>query len=140
MAIIEAFNLDKTFELALKKPGMGALISNLFYPEKRLVPAVSKLSLRVEKGETLAFIGPNGAGKSTTIKMLTGILHPSSGTARVAGCVPWEERSRLAYQIGCVFGQRSQLWYHLPVGDTFDVLAAIFDIEEKEKEKRPHIH
>jgi ABC-2 type transport system ATP-binding protein len=77
----------------------------------------------------VAFVGPNGAGKSTTIKMLSGILHPTMGLARVAGFVPWIERRRLAYRIGTVFGQRSQLWYHLPAADTFELLARMYDQE-----------
>ena len=115
---------------------MSGLVSNLLSPQYKTVAAVSELSLQVEQGETLAFIGPNGAGKSTTIKMLTGILHPTSGTAKVAGCVPWEERERLAFHIGCVFGQRSQLWYHLPVGDSFEVLGSIFGINPRERASR----
>jgi ABC-2 type transport system ATP-binding protein len=77
----------------------------------------------------VAFVGPNGAGKSTTIKMLSGILHPTRGRASVAGFVPWTERRRLAYRIGTVFGQRSQLWYHLPAADTFELLARVYDQE-----------
>src|SRR5690606_38839005 len=75
--------------------------------------AVDRVGFRIAPGERVAFIGPNGAGKSTTLKMLTGILYPTSGSARVAGLVPWQERRRLAHEIGIVFGQRSQLWYHL---------------------------
>ncbi|MGI9506603.1 MAG: ATP-binding cassette domain-containing protein, partial [Geminicoccaceae bacterium] len=94
------------------------------------VPAVKGISFTIEQGERVAFIGPNGAGKSTTLKMLTGILLPSAGKAEVAGLVPWAERRRLAYRIGIVFGQRSQLWYHLPVRDSFELLGRLYDIEQ----------
>ena len=93
--------------------------------------AVDEISMNVDIGERVAFIGPNGAGKSTTLKMLTGILYPTSGEASVAGFTPWQERQQLAYHIGLVFGQRSQLWYHLPVQDSFDLLSKIYDIGHK---------
>src|SRR5262245_40536850 len=86
------------------------------------VVAVDGVDLNIGQGESVAFIGPNGAGKSTTIKMLTGILHPTSGSASVLGFTPWRERRKLAYHIDAVFGQRSQLWYHLPPKDTFELL------------------
>jgi ABC-2 type transport system ATP-binding protein len=93
------------------------------------IVAVDDISLAVPAGQAVAFIGPNGAGKSTTIKILTGILHPTSGDARVTGLTPWRDRRKLAYRIGAVFGQRSQLWYHLPPRDTFELLARIYDLE-----------
>jgi ABC-2 type transport system ATP-binding protein len=92
------------------------------------IVAVDGISLTIPAGQSVAFIGPNGAGKSTTIKMLTGILYPTSGQARVLGFTPWRERRRLAYHIGVVFGQRSQLWYHLPPRDTFELLARIYNL------------
>jgi ABC-2 type transport system ATP-binding protein len=94
--------------------------------------AVDQISFEVAEGESVAFIGPNGAGKSTTIKMLTGILHPTSGSAIVGGMVPWENRKRLAYRIGTVFGQRSQLWYQLPARDSFELLRLIYEIPKPE--------
>jgi ABC-2 type transport system ATP-binding protein len=90
----------------------------------------------MEAGELLGFIGPNGAGKSTTIKMLTGILHPSGGDAKVLGFVPWRERQKLAYHIGTVFGQRPQLWYHLPAIDTFRLFGKIFEMDDGETKRR----
>jgi ABC-2 type transport system ATP-binding protein len=96
------------------------------------VVAVDGISLNVPAGQSVAFIGPNGAGKSTTIKMLTGILHPTCGEASVLGFVPWRERRKLAYHIGAVFGQRSQLWYHLPPGDTFELLARIYSLKRED--------
>lgn len=91
-------------------------------------PAVKDMSFDIASGERVAFIGPNGAGKSTTLKMLSGILYPSSGQATVAGFVPWQDRQKLAYHIGLVFGQRSQLWYHLPVRHSFELLGKIYGL------------
>ena len=90
----------------------------------------------MEAGELLGFIGPNGAGKSTTIKILTGILHPTAGDARVLGFIPWKDRQKLAYHIGTVFGQRPQLWYHLPAVDTFLLFGKIFEMDDHETKKR----
>jgi ABC-2 type transport system ATP-binding protein len=100
------------------------------------VIAVDRISLNVPEGQAIAFIGPNGAGKSTTIKMLTGILHPTAGTATVLGQVPWRDRAPLSRQIGVVFGQRSQLWYHLPPRDTMELLARIYDLDPQDYRKR----
>ena len=94
------------------------------------------ITLNIPAGESVAFIGPNGAGKSTTIKMLTGILTPTGGLAKVLGFTPWKERTQLAYHIGAVFGQRSQLWYHLPPRDTFELLARIYNLERQIYQKR----
>jgi ABC-2 type transport system ATP-binding protein len=96
------------------------------------VVAVDGISLDIPAAQSVAFIGPNGAGKSTTIKMLTGILHPTSGEASVLGFTPWRDRRKLAYHVGAVFGQRSQLWYHLPPGDTFELLARIYSLRRSD--------
>lgn len=128
MPIIDVRDLNKTFQVKKKAAGALAVLKSLLAPRVEAVEAVRGISLRVEAGEALAFIGPNGAGKSTTIKMLTGILHPTAGEATVLGLVPWRERQKLAYRIGSVFGQRSQLWYHLPPADTFDLLARIYEL------------
>lgn len=106
---------------------------------KTEVLAVDSISFAVEQGAAVALIGPNGAGKSTTIKMLTGILHPNSGTATVLGFTPWRERTRLASHIGAVFGQRSQLWYHLPPDDTFELLSRIYNLDRKQYKKQRDI-
>jgi ABC-2 type transport system ATP-binding protein len=98
--------------------------------------AVDEISFRVQPGERVAFVGPNGAGKSTTIKILSGILHPTLGDVRVGGLVPWEERQKLGYRIGTVFGQRTQLWYHLPASDTFDLLARVYDVDPQVHSRR----
>jgi ABC-2 type transport system ATP-binding protein len=94
----------------------------------KVITAVGDLSFAIEAGDKVAFIGPNGAGKSTTLKMLCGLLRPSEGTAHVCGYVPWEETRKLARHIGLVFGQRSHLWPALPVHDSFDLLAKIYDL------------
>ena len=127
MNAVEIDNLRKTFEL--KRGG-------LFSRTTCEVVAVSGISLSVAQGESVAFIGPNGAGKSTTIKMLTGILRPTSGNARVLGFTPWNDRSKLTYRIGAVFGQRSQLWYHLPASDTFELLARIYNLSDRDFKTR----
>ena len=129
MPIIEVQGLTKTFTTREKPAGLQGSLRALFRPVTREIQAVRGISFAVEAGERVAFIGPNGAGKSTTIKMLVGILHPTSGQAQVLGKVPWKERQRLAYQIGSVFGQKSQLWYHLPPADSFDLLARIYDVD-----------
>lgn len=128
---IELANLSKSFVV---KSGKG------LKRESKEVVAVDAISLEIEEGQAVAFVGPNGAGKSTTIKMLTGILTPSSGEARVLGFVPWKERTRLARHIGAVFGQRSQLWYHLPPGDTFELLSRIYSLDrDKYRQRRDHL-
>src|SRR6185312_832337 len=122
---ISVRGLRKTFAVKRKGAGLGGSLRALLHPEWQRIEAVRALSFEMAKGELLGFIGPNGAGKSTTIKMLTGILHPSGGEAEVLGFVPWRQRRALAYQIGTVFGQRPQLWYHLPAVDTFQLFGKI---------------
>ena len=136
MSSIEVTNLQKTFQTKRKAAGMRGSLRALFKPEYNTVEAVRGLSFQMEAGELLGFIGPNGAGKSTTIKILTGILHPTSGDAKVLGFVPWKERQKLAYHIGTVFGQRPQLWYHLPAIDTFMLFGKIYELDDCETKKR----
>jgi ABC-2 type transport system ATP-binding protein len=136
MASIKVQNLRKTFQSKRKAAGLGGSVRSLFKPEYSSVEAVNNLSFQMEAGELLGFIGPNGAGKSTTIKMLTGILHPSGGEASVLGFTPWRDRQKLAFQIGTVFGQRPQLWYHLPAIDTFTLFGKIYELDDRETKKR----
>ena len=136
MAAITVRNLHKTFQTKRKAAGFGGSLRALWRPDWQAVEAVRDISFQMEQGELLGFIGPNGAGKSTTIKILTGILHPTSGEASVLGFVPWQERQKLAYQIGTVFGQRPQLWYHLPAVDTFYLFGKIYEMEDGELRKR----
>src|SRR5438045_6952134 len=129
-ASVEIENLRKTFTLTTGRA---------FRRTRREVVAVDQISLSVQAGQSVAFIGPNGAGKSTTIKMLTGILHPTSGSAHVLGLTPWQQRRELVHQIGAVFGQRSQLWYHLPPRDTFELLARIYNLDRTAYLKRRNL-
>src|SRR5215211_6649511 len=136
MPAIEVTNLQKIFQTKRKTAGLNGSVRALFRPEYSSVEAVRRLTFQMEAGELLGFIGPNGAGKSTTIKMLTGILHPTSGDAKVLGYVPWKERQKLAYHIGTVFGQRPQLWYHLPAIDTFTLFGKIFELDDRDTQMR----
>jgi len=131
MPAILVSHLQKTFQSKRKAAGLGGSLRSLFRPQYTRVEAVRDLSFEMDSGELLGFIGPNGAGKSTTIKILTGILHPSAGDASVLGFRPWKERQALAYKIGTVFGQRPQLWYHLPAIDTFHLFGKIYEMEDK---------
>ena len=136
MSAIVVNHLKKTFQSKRKAAGLGGSFKALLRPQYNTVEAVRDLSFEMEQGELLGFIGPNGAGKSTTIKILTGILHPSGGEASVLGYTPWKQRQELAYQIGTVFGQRPQLWYHLPAIDTFHLFGKIYEMEDAETKRR----
>lgn len=126
---IRAMNLCKDFPLP--KPVQGALakVRSYFRPEFSLVKAVENVSFEVQRGERVAFIGPNSAGKSTTIKMLTGILQPTSGKVEILGMDPLTQRKKVATKVGAIFGQRSQLWQHLPAQASFRLLASQYEIE-----------
>jgi ABC-2 type transport system ATP-binding protein len=136
MSAIEVDQLQKTFQSKRKAAGLRGSLRALLKPEYSSVEAVRGLSFQMDAGELLGFIGPNGAGKSTTIKILTGILHPTGGEAKVLGFVPWKDRQKLAYHIGTVFGQRPQLWYHLPAVDTFLLFGKIYELDDRETKKR----
>lgn len=136
MASIRVEQLGKSFRLKKKEEGFMASVKALLKPEYVDKSAVEGITFSVDQGETLAFLGPNGAGKSTTIKMLTGILHPTTGQAEVLGCCPWKERTKLSYRIGSVFGQKSQLWYHLPPIDTFELMSRIYELRRSEYIRR----
>ena len=135
-AAIEVVELRKCFSSRRRAPGLQAAFRELFRPARLEHVAVDGISFQIAQGERVAFVGPNGAGKSTSIKMLSGILHPSSGSARVLGYTPWQQRRQLAYRIGTVFGQRSQLWYHLPAADTFALLASIYERDASAHRRR----
>lgn len=136
MAIIEVKKLSKTFKVKLKEKGLKGSLKSMIKPKYKTIKAVKDISFEVEKGEIIAFIGPNGAGKSTTIKMLSGILYPNSGSIKVLDIDPKEDRKKLAYQIGTVFGQKEQLWTHLTPYDNFKFFGAIYDIPESRVEKK----
>ena len=135
MKVIEVNNLRKEFVTKKRKIKPNGK-KYLFRKDKQIKNAVDGISFSVEEGEALAFIGPNGAGKSTTIKMLTGILYPTSGDIKVLGMSPNKERKKLSYQIGSVFGQKEQLWVHLSAYENFKFFGSIYDIKKAELEKR----
>lgn len=128
MNTIEIAHLHKNYHTRVKDAGLKASFRALVKPQYKDIAAVEDVSFTIEAGEIIAFIGPNGAGKSTTIKMMTGILHPSSGHVRVLGLDPARDRQKLSRRIGTVFGQKSQLWFHLPPSDSFDLLGSIYDV------------
>ncbi len=132
ISAVKVENLTKTFLILQKQHGVFASLKSLFAPQYQQKIAVDCLSFQVSKGDCVAFIGPNGAGKSTTIKIVTGILYPTSGTVSVLGLDPVKDRMELAFQIGTVFGQKSQLWYHLPPLDTFELLSHIYELKRSD--------
>ena len=119
MFAIEVKNLVKTFKVSESRQGLANAFKNLIKPNYKKVNAVNDIFFNIEKGKIMGFIGPNGAGKSTTIKMLVGILAPTSGEVLVNGLNPFIQRKENAKHIGCVFGQRTQLWWDIPVIETF---------------------
>ena len=133
--LISVEGLTKSFVLFERGEGLRGAFRTFFSRKTRLVHAVQDLSFAIEPGEIVGLIGSNGAGKSTTVKMLTGILHPTSGVARVDGRVPHRERKALARRIGVVFGQRSQLWWDLPLIESFRLLRWIYGVP-RERHRR----
>ena len=136
MAVITVKNLTKNFKVKQKEKGLKGSLKAFFKPKYNIIKAVNNISFSVEKGEMIAFIGPNGAGKSTSIKMMTGILFPDSGECDILGFNPTKDRKKLAYNIGCVFGQKEQLWTHLTPYDNFKFFGAIYDIPNSIVEKK----
>ncbi|MDC7220702.1 MAG: ATP-binding cassette domain-containing protein [Spirochaetales bacterium] len=128
MSFIEVTDLSKTFVTEVRHKGRFGAVKSLFSPQYKEVEAVKNVNLTIESGESVAYLGPNGAGKSTTIKMLSGILVPTSGEVQVGEFVPYKQRKKNAYQIGAVFGQRSQLLFDLPLIDSFEYLRYMYTI------------
>lgn len=126
--MIEVVNLGKSFKIYKKYEGFTGAIKSFFSSEYSMKHAVSDMNFHIEKGESVGYIGVNGAGKSTTIKMMTGILVPTDGYCKVDGIVPYENRRQNAKNIGVVFGQRTQLWWDLPVSESLNILRDIYDI------------
>ncbi len=126
--MITVSHLSKHFKVTLPGESLAGKVKRLFAPRVRTIRAVDDVSFTVGEGEIVGYLGPNGAGKSTTIKLLTGVLYPTAGEVRVNGMAPHKNRARNAYQIGIVYGQRSQLWWDLPLIDSFEILAAMYHI------------
>ena len=132
MAIIQVKDLYKEYRQRKGKEGLTGAVKDLFHREYRTVKAVDGISFSIEKGEIIGYIGPNGAGKSTTIKMLIGILVPTNGKIDVNGIEPYKHREVNAKRIGVVFGQRTQLWWDIPVSETLSLMRYIYDVPEKQ--------
>jgi ABC-2 type transport system ATP-binding protein len=130
MSHIVVENLSKTFHVAIRASGLMGSIKGLFRREVREVRALDGVSFSISRGELVGYIGPNGAGKSTTVKILSGILVPDSGHVSVMGRIPWKERIKHVRRIGVVFGQRTQLWWDLPVIESFDLIREIYAVPE----------
>lgn len=132
MPIIEAQGLSKTYRVFQKKPGLAGAISSLFRRQYKEVHAVQDVHFTIEPGEMVAFLGPNGAGKTTTLKMLSGLIYPTSGSARVLDYVPWERPDSFRRQFSLVMGQKNQLWWDLPAGDSFQLHREIYSIPQQQ--------
>jgi ABC-2 type transport system ATP-binding protein len=128
MSLIEAHNLVKVYRVSKKKPGIAGAVHGLFHPDYSDVRAVDGISFDIPAGQIVGYLGPNGAGKSTTIKMLTGILHPTSGEVRIDGRSPQRERQAVVATLGVVFGQRTQLYWDLRLGESFELLRRIYRV------------
>lgn len=129
MPYIIVENLVKTFQIAQRQPGVWGALRGVMHRNYRQISALDGISFTIEPGELIGYIGPNGAGKSTTVKVLSGILVPDSGRCEILGRVPWKERIAHVAQIGVVFGQRTQLWWDLPVIESFDLLRDIYRVD-----------
>jgi ABC-2 type transport system ATP-binding protein len=128
MPIIEAKGLTKTYRVVQKNPGLAGAMRSLFRRQYKEVRAVADVSFQIEPGEMVAFLGPNGAGKTTTLKMLSGLIYPTSGTASVLGFTPWERPDAFRRRFALVMGQKNQLWWDLPAGDSFQLHREIYSL------------
>ena len=130
--IIQFNNICKNFKIPTRKKGVWGAIRALFKPEYKTIKALDNVSFEIEQGDIVGYIGPNGAGKSTTIKIMSGILTPSSGECSILGYIPWKDRKKYVKNIGVVFGQRSQLWWDVPVSDSLELLKDIYKVPDDE--------
>ena len=128
MSIIKFNNICKQFKISLQGKGVWGAIKGLFVRKTKIVNALTDVSFEINEGDIVGYIGPNGAGKSTTIKIMSGILNPTSGECEIDGFCPWKDRKKYVKNIGVVFGQRSQLWWDVPVIESFDLLKDIYKI------------
>ena len=135
MSAIRVSHLHKSFEYYKKEPGLRNSIRNLVRREKLTKDAVGDISFSIEEGEIVGFLGPNGAGKTTTLKMLAGILYPTSGEAEVLGFVPWARQNEFKRQFSIVMGQKSQLWWDLPANESFYLNKCIYQVDDKQYRK-----
>src|SRR3989344_4038820 len=129
MSLIEVKNLKKVYKVAQRTPGVVSAIKSLVRRKYRQIKAVDDISFDIEEGELVGFIGPNGAGKTTTLKMLSGLLYPTSGEARVLGFTPWERKKNFLKQISLVMGQKAQLWWDLPLHDSLLLQRDIYEMD-----------
>lgn len=136
MPIIEAENLSKVYPVAVKEPGLQGTLRHFLRRTYRSIEAVKQVSFQIQPGEVVGFLGANGAGKTTTLKMLTGLIHPSSGRVRVAGHIPFRRKAAFLQQITLVMGQKQQLIWDLPALDSLKINAAIYGISDKEYRQR----
>ncbi|XQQ06030.1 MAG: ABC transporter ATP-binding protein [Leptolyngbya sp. IPPAS B-1204] len=136
MSIITVENLSKIYPVAVKEPGLAGTLLHFFKRTYRAVPAVQSVSFQIEAGEVVGFLGPNGAGKTTTLKMLTGLIHPSTGQVKVAGHVPFRREAAFLHKITLVMGQKQQLLWDLPALDSLRINAAVYDISDSEFRQR----
>ena len=132
--IIEIKNITKEFKVLNRRECLKGSLQDLFSRDYKIVRAVDNISMNIQQGEIVGYLGPNGAGKSTTIKMMTGILEPTSGEILVGGNVPYQNRTKNAQEIGVVFGQRSQLWWALPLVESFKILKDIYGVSDADYE------
>lgn len=135
MSLIEIDKLTKTYRVYQKKEGLAAAVRGLFKREYREVGAVRQIDLRVEQGEFVAFLGPNGAGKTTTLKLLSGVINPTSGSARVMGFIPWKRENAYRRRFALVMGQKNQLWWDLPAQESFRLHQQIYRIDPQAFER-----
>lgn len=134
--MIHVEHLTKEFKVFKKQPGFSGALKGLVKREVELIRAVDDISFNIERGEIVGYIGANGAGKSTTIKMMCGILNPTHGKVQINGVVPYENRIQNAKNIGVVFGQRTQLWWDLALGETFSILKEIYEVNDADYKER----
>ncbi|PYJ61366.1 MAG: ABC transporter [Verrucomicrobia bacterium] len=135
MSVIEVQGLTKSFRTYKKNPGLSGAIKGLFHREYEMTLAVKDVSFSVEEGELVGFLGPNGAGKTTTLKMLSGLLYPTSGSAKVLGYVPWERKDGYRRQFALLLGQKNQLWWDLPARESLELNARIYGIPKDSFER-----
>ena len=133
--MIEMKNVTKTFRVAKRSAGFSKAVKALFQKEYTDIHALQDVTFTIKDGEMVGYIGPNGAGKSSTIKILSGVLTPDSGSCLVNGRIPWKDRVAHVKEIGVVFGQRSQLWWDVPVADSFELLRDIYKIDPEQYRK-----